>query len=133
MLSRDEILGADDLHREEVQVPEWKGAVWVRVMAGVERDWLDAASLNDQGEVKSVQDRLANYRGRLVALCACDEQGTSLFTLPDAEGLGRKAAKALDRIVDVAQRLNAMTTADVEQLTGELKNAPDSASGSTSP
>jgi hypothetical protein len=25
MLSRDEILGADDLQREEVQVPEWRG------------------------------------------------------------------------------------------------------------
>jgi hypothetical protein len=78
-------------------------------MTGSERDWLDAASLDDHGEVRSVHDRLANYRGRLVALTACTADGASLFVLSDAEALGKKAARALDRLVDVAQRINAMT------------------------
>ena len=133
MLSRDEILGADDLAREEVQVPEWHGAVFVRVMTGQERDYLDAASLNDQGDVKSVQERLANYRGRLVALTACQADGASLFVLADAEALGKKAARALDRLVEVAQRINAMTTEEVTLLTKNSDTTTDAVPGSASP
>lgn len=132
MLSREAILGCDDLKREEVQVPEWGGSVFVRVMSGAERDWLDASSLNDQGEAKSVHDRLANYRGRLVVLTTCNEDGSSLFMLPDAEALGKKSAAALDRIVEVAQRINRMTDADVDALTKNSATVLSDDSGSSS-
>src|SRR6266702_3925907 len=102
MSLRDEILGYDDLAREPVLIPEWGNkTVYVRIMTGAERDWLDAASLDEQGSPLSVQERLANYRGRLVALTTCQDDGASLFVLSDAEALGKKAAKALDRIVEV--------------------------------
>lgn len=134
MLSREDILGCDDLVRERVEIPEWNhGVVYVRVMTGAERDWLDAASLTTEGEPKSVEERLAGWRGRLVAATACHEDGRSLFNLADAPALGKKAARALDRIVDVAQRLNAITQHEVEVLTGTLKNDHDGGSGSDSP
>lgn len=132
MLSREAILGCDDLKREEVAVPEWGGSVFVRVMSGAERDWLDACSLDDQGEAKSVHERLANYRGRLVALTTCQADGSSLFVLSDAEAIGKKAAGALDRIVEVAQRLNRMTAEEVDALTKNSVTALSDASGSSS-
>ena len=74
MSLRDEILGYDDLAREPVLIPEWGNkTVYVRIMTGAERDWLDAASLDEQGSPLSVQERLANYRGRLVALTTCHQ------------------------------------------------------------
>ena len=133
-LSRDEIFAFDDLEREAVIIPEWGGqTVWVRVMMGYEKDHLEAMSVDDQGNVLSITERLKNYRGRLVAMTTCQEDGSALFVLSDAEALGKKSARALDRIMEVAQRLNRITAAEVEQLTGELKNAPSGASGTDLP
>ena len=38
MLDRNAILGADDLGREVVDVPEWAGSVQVRGLTAAERD-----------------------------------------------------------------------------------------------
>jgi hypothetical protein len=133
-LTREVILALDDLTREAVKIPEWNnGTVYVRTITGDERDWLDGGSFDDQGKPLSAQVRLQNYRGRLVALATCRQDGSSIFHLNDAEALGKKSAKALDRIVDVAQRLNAITDDEVTALTKNSETAPDAAPGSDSP
>ena len=113
-LSRDQILGADDQPRERVEVPEWKGHVFVRSMSGAERDSWEA-SLVAAGEGRN----LANARARLAVLCTVDEQGNRLFSAEDADVLGKKAAKPLDRIFRAAMRLNARTKEEVEKVVGE--------------
>ena len=42
LLSRDDILGSDDLRLERVDVPEWNGVLYVRVMTAGERDQFEA-------------------------------------------------------------------------------------------
>lgn len=133
MLSREQILGMDDLEREEVFIPEWQGSIFVRVMTGEESGWLEGCSFDEQGEVLSAQDRLAHYRGRLAVLTACHADGSSLFVLSDAERLGKKAGKALDRIVEVARRLNRITPEEIETLTKNSVATTDAAPGSASP
>lgn len=105
-LSRDSILAADDLPREEVQVPEWAGSVWVRTLTGTERDAFEAA-VNPGGGKKN----LANFRARLAVLCVVDDKGERLFKDEDAAGLGQRNARALDRITDVALRLSGLSEA----------------------
>ncbi len=116
LLTRDDILKAQDLPVEEIEVREWGGLVRVRGLTGAERDAFEQSIVERQG--KKARMNLRNVRAKLVALCVVDEQGNRLFTDDDVEALGRKSAAALDRIFEVAQRLSGLTPADVEELLG---------------
>jgi len=111
-LTRQEVLAADDLPRQEVQVPEWGGTVFVRVLSGTERDAFEQSVAGPRGGAMN----LANVRARLVVLCATDASGERLFTDKDVVELGKKSAVALDRVFLAAQKLNGMTDADVEEM-----------------
>jgi hypothetical protein len=130
-LSKADILGADDLPREQVNVPEWGGAVHVRSLTGAERDDFEASMFEGQGKKARMNSK--NLRARLVALCVVDADGERIFADGDVEALGRKSAAALDRVFSAAQRLNGFTQADIEELEGNSETAPSDASTSASP
>ena len=44
MLTREQILAADDLPRERCPVPEWHGELWVRTMTAADREALRAVA-----------------------------------------------------------------------------------------
>lgn len=112
-LTRDSILRADDLPREEVAVPEWGGAVWVRTLTAAERDAFEASVNPGKG-----RKNLANFRARLAVLCVVDEKGERLFQDEDAAALGRRSAAALDRITDAALRLSGLSEAGQKEAEG---------------
>jgi len=126
-LSKADILGADDLPKQEVAVPEWGGQVWVRTMTGTERDAFEAALLN--GDNKATN--LANIRARMATLTVCDDDGGRLFNDDEMAALGAKSAAALDRIFAVAQELNHFGDKDAEDLAGNSGAAPSGDSGSS--
>lgn len=134
LLTRAEILAAPDLPRELVSVPEWGGSVYVRTMTGAERDALETEMFQADGTDVgvSLDSYLANFRAKLVARCVVDEDGDRLFSDTDVVALGQKSAAALQRVVAVAQRLSAITPADVEALR-KNSDAPADASSSASP
>lgn len=111
-LSKADILKAEDFEIEKVAVPEWGGDVCVRSMTARERDRLEAELL----KWRQAGNTDINFRARLCVKTVCDENGKLLFTEKDADELGKKSAKALDRILPVAQKLNGLTDQDVEQL-----------------
>lgn len=113
-LSRADILGASDRPTEVVPCPEWGGDVIVRTMSGAERDAYEGECLTIRG--KSVEINRANARGRLLVRCLVDEAGDPLFKRADADELGAKSGAVLDRLFAVAQRLNGVTKADVDEL-----------------
>jgi len=125
ILTKDEILQADDIRKEEVEVPEWGGAVWVQTMSGKERDQLEASIISGKG-----QRDLRNLRAKIVAMSVVDESGKRLFTFEDALELGKKSARALDRVFSVAQRLSGFTPQDVEELTKNSSAGPEESSSS---
>jgi hypothetical protein len=131
MLSRDDILGADDLQRELVQVPEWGGDVYVRCLTGAERDLWETHTLQDVEP--DAQKRYANFRARLVVMAVCDDRGMPVFMLADASRLGQKSGKVLDRLYEVAVRLSGIRQEDVDALTKNSVATPPGASGSDSP
>lgn len=114
-LTRDAILAADDLKKEIVSVPEWGGEVIVSTMTGEARDAWEQSLLKKEG-TESVN--MKNLRARLLASAAVDEKGARLFTDKDAEALGRKSSRALERCVKVIQRLNGLTDKDLEDAKG---------------
>lgn len=127
LLSRDAILGASDIPRETVAVPEWGGSVIVAGLTGTERDALEAAMLEQKGRDQRVN--LANFRAKLISRAVVDADGKRLFSDADAVALGRKSALALQRVFTVAQRLSGLAPDDVEELTAELKGDPSASSG----
>lgn len=116
VLSRDQILQAQDLPTETVEVPEWGGEVIIRGLTGAERDQFEQSIVETRG--KNTKVNLRNIRAKLVVLCCVDEQGNRIFRDEDAEVLGRKSAVALNRVFEVAQRLSGLRPEDVEELAG---------------
>jgi hypothetical protein len=118
-LTRDQILGAIDLTLEAVFVPEWGGTVYIRNLNGKGRDAFEGSRIRikDNNKVEMIHD---NTRAKLVSLTLCDETGTLLFSEEHVVALGEKNASALDRCFEVAQRLSALRTQDVEQ---KVKNS----------
>jgi hypothetical protein len=129
MLCRDTILSAADLPSEDLHVREWNGFVRVRTLSGAERDAFEAASVQSRGRNREIN--LANLRARLAVLCIVDAEGQRVFTDADAAALGRKSAKALAEVYNVAARLNGLSAEDVEELAKNSASAPAGASASS--
>lgn len=108
LLSRDQILEADDSKTVDVEVPEWGGTVRVKAMSGQQRDRYEIYVTENR---KS--DRI-QVRAQLVALCAVDDAGKRVFTDKDVTRLGHKSAAALDRVWAAARNLSGLTTEDEE-------------------
>lgn len=106
-LTRDQILQANDLPREEVQVPEWGGSIFVRSLTVGERLKLEEKSQTESGGHSVV---------RLITMAACDEHGVALFEDSDIELLRGKSARAFLRVKEAANRLNALTDRDLEDI-----------------
>lgn len=124
LLTRDQILGASDLPSEDVEIPEWKGTVRVRGMTVAERNaWEKSNTRTFRGRSGQMvtevsQTALTNFRQRLVARCVVDQDGNRLFSDSDVAALERKSAAAMERIVNVANRLNGVSQQDLEELEG---------------
>lgn len=125
-LSADEILALDDKAHEDVYVPEWDSHVRIQVMGGFSRDaWeMEVYRQNEAGGFE-------NIRATLVARCAVHpDNGKRIFSEKQVKALGEKSGRALDRLFEVAQRLNGITDEDVEEL--EKNSATDQSDDSGS-
>ena len=118
ILSRDEILAADDLKFEDVPVPEWSKdpnkKVRVRALTGTDRDAFETSLLVGSGKNQKIST--LNIRAKLAALSIVDANNEPIFNLSDIETLGKKSSAALDRVFSVAQKLSKITDDDVEEL-----------------
>ncbi len=128
-LTRDEILGADDLKTESVKVPEWGGTVLVRELTGAERDAWEASVVKTNGTKVTIDSQ--NMRAKLAALCIVDGDGKRVFTEKDVVKLGAKSAVALDRVTDVARRLSRIGEDELEDLGKGSRQTRSGASAST--
>lgn len=107
-LNKEMILKAEDRKTKEVDVPEWGGTVFVRMMSGNERD-----SFDQQVEGKY---SASGVRAKLLVRCLVDETGNRLFTDDEFDSLGEKSAKVISRLSDEALELNRVTKGDVDEL-----------------
>ena len=130
LLSKSAILTANDLQTEDIEVPEWGGAVRVRSFTGRERDAFEASMVRGEGRDRKVD--LTNMRARLVGLTVIDETGQRLFTDEEVDLLGAKSGAALDRVFAIAQKLNGLSGADVEELSKNSSGVPSAVSTSAS-
>jgi len=109
-LTKDQILAADALGLLEVQVPEWGGSVFVRVMSVGERDSYE----NDWMVNKN--KGVDNFRSKFLQRVLCDEKGDLLFQPDEIDLLAKKSARATIRVWEAAMKHNALSDDDVEEL-----------------
>ena len=127
-LTKQQILAANDLKHELVNVPEWGGEVWVRGMTGAERDKFEASVVQIRGKDQTMN--MSNFRAKLAGLTICDADGKRLFSDADIKELSDKSASALQRVFSVASRLSGIGVDDVKELTEGLKENPFEGSAS---
>lgn len=108
---------------EVVPVPEWGGEVIVADMGGTARDRFERFCLDNKS--------LVGIRAVLAAATIVDERGELLFTPDQLDALGKKSGAALDRVYEVASRLNKLSQKDVEELEKNSEAAPSGGSTST--
>jgi len=124
LLDRKKLLEKEVL--EVVQVNLGKDEfVFVRQMTGRERDrWeqsLIKETKDEKGHVESYERSMEDFRAKLVVNCVCDEKGTNLLQPEDFELLSQNmSARKLEKIVNVAQRLNKISEEDKEALVKNL-------------
>jgi len=133
VLTREEILNADDQTVERVFISNWNGYVYVKSLSGKERDQFERDIVTWKGKGKNTKAEMKdNIRARLVALTVVDpDTKKPVFSTKDVEALGNKSAAALDTIYDAAQRLSKLSDEDVEEL-AEENFTQDREEGSTS-
>lgn len=107
------ILEADDLPREEVT--EWGLTFWLRTLTGEERDKFEQR-MHDMRK----DDRISviGMKAYLIILCAVDDGGESIFAPTDLQALQLKSGAVLDRLWQIAQKLNHLLPEDVKALAG---------------
>jgi hypothetical protein len=120
-LDRKSILAADDVRKEKIHVPEWKGDVFLRVLTGTDRDRFEE-SYADQ--------KMKAFRIRFLLLALCDEDGERLFTDEESDILGKKSSVVINRLFEAGWKLNAFTQEAVDALGEDSEAAPSG--GSTS-
>ena len=106
-LSRDDILLANDLTDEDVQVPEWGGVVTVRTMTGTQRDAMSAALAGGDGKAD-----MSKFRSVVLAHTLVGEDGAPLFQAADVDALVAKLdADCFTELVDRSTLAGRMTVA----------------------
>jgi hypothetical protein len=111
-LTRDQIVRADDLPREEVNVPEWGGSVFVRMMTGSERESIEASFQKRNKKADGFDWQ--GFRVEVIILTVCDDTGNSLFKKGDEALILGKSSAVIDRIYMRAMRLNRLGEDDIE-------------------
>ncbi|QGJ70612.1 Hypothetical protein PBC10988_23100 [Planctomycetales bacterium 10988] len=129
-LSREEILNADDILREEVDVPEWGGTVILQSLTEDELNNYEEEGIKKNG--RHYQSNLERLRSRLISRCAISPEGLPIFSAKDVQHLAKKSALAMNRLFDVASRMNGMTKSDLEELAKNSVNGPVDDSSSDS-
>lgn len=109
-LTAEQILAADDLGLKQVNVREWGGDVFIRVMSVGERDAYERLWIGKR------ETGVDNFRTEYLARVLCDEKGQLLFTREQVASLANKSGAVMGRLFDEALRHNNMTEEDVEQL-----------------
>jgi hypothetical protein len=117
-LSREEILAAPDLRRDEVSVPEWGGTVRIREMSLEDR-----AALYDLMYGKAADDKKVGQRGldlnlEMIRRSAVDESDAPLFTAADLKKLAKKSDRAVRRLVEAIEAMHQMDADAVEAAEG---------------
>jgi len=136
LMNREALLQRDELQIEKVELT--RGHVFVREMTGHEKDVWEQSMLKQKqtGNKNSpieYETTLEDFRAKLAVVTVCDESGNLLFEPKDVKVLNKMmSASNIERIVEVAQRINAVTQKDRDDMLKNLEADQEDSSSSDS-
>lgn len=113
LLTKEQILEADDRPAEVIEVPEWGGEVRIRPMMQ-----LDQAKFQREIEQAEKSNRLSVLHEKIVTKSIVDDDGQQMFDDSEIGKLSERSSAAMNRVVTACLRLNRTTKEDVEDLVG---------------
>ena len=122
LLSKQQIIDADDLGIVEVEVPEWGGSVLVRPLTAKQRGQFQATLVDQRQGGRTL--RLQEIHIRLCGLSIVDGDGKRIFSDAELAILGGKSSAALQHIFEEASRLSGLSEEQVEELAGNSEETP---------
>lgn len=136
LLDRKTLLTREKLEIVKVELGD-DDFVFVRQMTGRERDHFEQSLIkevkNKKGEVISYDKSLEDFRAKLAVNVMCNENGDMIMEHGDYGQLSRSmSAYRLEKIVNVAQKINAITEEDKETIVKNLEAVQDGSSVSDS-
>lgn len=124
---REKILGASDIRREQVHVPEWDATVEVRGLTGTQRAKLMKTGFDSRGVV----DFEKLYPELLIASVFDPAGGEAVFSEADRDALNGKSGSALERVAQAAMRISGLSPEAAEQAEKNSGATPSDASTSS--
>jgi len=123
LLNRSQLLEKEELQIEKIEF-ENGDFVYVRQMTGHERDLFEQSLLRKIKDAKgniTYEQATDDFRAKLAVVTVCNEKGETVFLPSDYALLSKNmSAKRLEMIINIAQKLNAITEEDKENI---LKNS----------
>jgi len=114
ILTKADILGAEDFATETHEVKEWGGSVMLRTLSGKERDEFEARISKASKDGKSIDIR--GLKALLLSLALIDGDGNLLFESAEADQLNLKSSKPINDLFEIAQRMNGIGQDAVDEL-----------------
>lgn len=112
-LTREAILASRaDRKPVRLEVPEWGGDVFVRVLSAK-----DQVALSDGAEP-------AEMPVRILLHCLVNEDGTRIFEDADYEALAGEDFPVIMRVFGVAAKVNGLSSKELEESMAAFANAP---------
>jgi hypothetical protein len=112
MSLRDRILKADDLAKKEMEIPEWDVKINVCSMNGKQRSILLQKAKEGDAEGKDLVD----FYSKILAMTIRDPETNELvFTEEDYDELMEKNVGVIERIVEVALKLNGLSNDSIKE------------------
>jgi len=119
-LTREDLLAKQDLAIEKVEFEDGT-YTFVKEMTGRARDRWERSLMreitDDNGKVTDYERSMEDFRAKLACFTVCDSEGKLLFKPTDFGPLSENmGATRLERIVNKAQDINAISEKDKEKL-----------------
>ncbi len=118
MLTRADIIAANDRKTEIVNVPEWDGEVCIKA--------LSLGQIDDMRDRSEIPEFKGKFGYMMMAESMVDANGVPLFALTEIEELRNKSVAALHRCLEVCNRLNAQTPDAVAEAGNVSETTPAS-------
>ncbi len=119
-LTASEIQQVQELPYEDVEVPEWGGKVRIIGLDAKSAQEISSrlVTLDENGKIANVH--INTIMTDLLVRTIAGQDGKPLFKLEDAAALGKKSAKVMRRLFEIAQRLSGITEPEQKAI---LKNS----------
>ncbi len=127
LLTKEQILAANDLDTVTIEVPEWNGTVKLRMLSAQERIQWEQEVFPD-GVVDT-----AKFLTALVARSLVDDDNVRIFSDGDLDAIGAKNPAVIARLREAAAKLNKIGANDQKESEKNSDAEPVASDSSNSP